>query len=77
MVKTNVLFKDSYLSFVFIYTVYVILLHHVILHFCQAAVSIKISKLLICFCSFDLSCPILEKNNFIKNVYIVLSCLIK
>ena len=29
---------------------------------------------LICFCSFDLSCPILEKDNFIKNLYIVLSC---
>ena len=28
------------------------------------AVSIKISKLLICFCSFGLSCPILEKNIF-------------
>ena len=32
--------------------------------FCQAA----ISNLLICFCSFDLSCPTLEKDNFIKNV---------
>ena len=40
-------------------------------HFCQAAVSVKISNLLICFCSFDLSCPILEKDNFIKFVYIV------
>ena len=26
----------------------------------QAAISIKISNLLISFCSFDLSCPILE-----------------
>ena len=41
---------------------------------CQAAVSIKISNLLICF---DLSCPILEKDNVIENVYIVLSCLNK
>ena len=29
------------------------------------------------FCSFDLSCPILEKDNFIKHLYIVLPCLIK
>ena len=43
----------------------------------QAAVVIKISNLVICFCSFDLSCPILEKDSFIENVYFVLSCLIK
>ena len=36
-----------------------------------------ITNLLICFCSFDLSWPILEKDNFIENMYIVLSCLIK
>ena len=41
--------------------------------FCQAA----ISNLLIYFSSFDLSCLILEKVNFIENVYIVLSCLNK
>ena len=29
------------------------------------------------FRTFDLSCSILEKDNFIENVYIVLSCLIK
>ena len=40
--------------------------------FSQASVSFKISNLLICFCSFDLSCPILEKDNFM-----LLSCLIK
>ena len=39
--------------------------------------SVKISNLFICFCSFDLPCPILEKDNFIENVCIVLSCLIK
>ena len=38
---------------------------------------IKISNLLICFCGFDLSCPILENDNFIKNVFIVLSQLTK
>ena len=27
----------------------------------------------ICFCSFDLSCPLLIKDNFIENMYIVLS----
>ena len=31
----------------------------------QAAIAIKISNLLICFCRFDLSCPILEKDSFI------------
>ena len=41
------------------------------------AVAIKISNLHICFYSFDLSCPILEKNIFIESVYIVLSCLNK
>ena len=35
------------------------------------------SILLICFCSFDLFCPLLEKDNFIENVYIALSCPIK
>ena len=29
----------------------------------EAAISIKISNLLICFCSFDVFCPILEKDN--------------
>ena len=46
-------------------------------HFSAAALSIKISILLICFCSFDLFCPILEKDNFIEILYIVLSCPIK
>ena len=32
---------------------------------------------LICFCSFDPFCSILEKDNFIENLYIVLYCLIK
>ena len=43
----------------------------------KAAVSIKISNLLFCFCSFDFSCPILEKENVIENLCIVLSCHIK
>ena len=34
--------------------------------FCQAAVSNKISNLLICFCSFYYSCHIPEKDNFIE-----------
>ena len=52
---------------------------HLIKKPCQAAFSIKISKLLICFCSLDLFCPIglLEKINFITNLYIVLSILFK
>ena len=44
--------------------------------FSQAAISVNISNLLICVCSFDLSCPILEKENFIEIFYIVLSCLV-
>ena len=40
----------------------------------QAADSIKISNLLVCFCSFDLSCRILEKDNFIKNVLLISLC---
>ena len=39
------------------------------------AIAIKISNLLICFCSIDMSCLILEKNIFIENLYIVLSCI--
>ena len=39
----------------------------------KIAISIKISNLLICLCSFDLSCPIFEKDNFIEMFYIVLS----
>ena len=45
--------------------------------FLLLALAIKISNLLIRFCSFDLSCPILEKDYFIENWYIVLSCVIK
>ena len=37
----------------------------------QAAVAI------ICFCSFHLSCPIHENDNFIQNLYIVLSYFMK
>ena len=40
--------------------------------FCRAAVSVKISKELICFYSFELSCTILEKDNFIEHLCIVL-----
>ena len=46
-------------------------------YFYQAAIAVKISNLLICFCSFDLSCPILEKYFFIENFDIILSCLVK
>ena len=37
------------------------------------SLSIKISYFRICFCTFDLSCSILKKDNCIENVYIVLS----
>ena len=33
-------------------------------HFYQAAVSVKINNLLVCFCCFELFCPILEKDVF-------------
>ena len=40
----------------------------------QAASMVEISILLICFCSFELFSHLLEKDNFIENVYIALSC---
>ena len=40
--------------------------------FSQETISIKIRNF-ICFCSFDLSSPIFEKDNFIDIFYIVLS----
>ena len=49
---------------------YVIILHH----FSQPSVSVKVS-VLVCFCSFDLSCSVLEKDNFIKKN--ILYCLVK
>ena len=43
----------------------------------QAAVSVKISNLLICFCSCELSCPLLENGNSIEDLYVVMCCRIK
>ena len=43
----------------------------------QVAVTVEISILLICFCSFDLFCPLLDKDSFIENLYIALFCPIK
>ena len=43
----------------------------------QAAITVEISILLICFCSFDLFCPLLDKDISIENMYFVLSCPIK
>ena len=48
----------------------IIFLHY----FSQAAISIKICNL---FVYVVLSCAILEEDNYIVNLYIVLSCLIK
>ena len=56
----------------YVYTRYgscLIFLHH----FYQAAIPVKISNLLICFSSFDLSSPICEKVNCIKKLHIILS----
>ena len=52
-------------------------LKRTLFNFSHAAISIKISNLPNCFSSSDLSCSIFEKDNFIENLYIVLSCLIK
>ena len=43
--------------------------------FDQAAVMIEVSILLLCFCSFDLFCPLLDKDISIENLYI-LYCLV-
>ena len=43
----------------------------------QAAVTVERGILLIRFCSFDLFCPLLDKDNSIENLYIALSCPIK
>ena len=45
--------------------------------FYQTAITIKKSNLFISFCSFDLSSPILKKEIFIENLYILLTCLVK
>ena len=37
----------------------------------QAAVTVEISILLICFCSFDLFCPLLEKDSFIEIAFLL------
>ena len=34
----------------------------------------EISILFICFCSFDLFCPLLDKDTLIENLYFALSC---
>ena len=69
----------SYLFFLFILrtsSYFIIILRH-FYNLYEAAVAIKISNFLICFCSFDLSFPIVEKENVIENLYIVLFYLIK
>ena len=38
---------------------------------------VEISILLLCFYSFDLFCPLLDKDISVENMYIVLSCPIK
>ena len=38
----------------------------------QAAVTIEISILVHCFCSFDLFCPLLDKDISMENLYIAL-----
>ena len=61
-------YLSSVIPVLSLYLVYIILLcNH---HFCEASVSFKISR-------FFSSCPVLKKDNVIKHLYIVLSCLIK
>ena len=51
---------------------------YVCMYVCMyAAVTVEISILLICFCSFDLFCRLLDKDISIENMYIALSCPIK
>ena len=48
--------------------IYIILTYcYMLIFYCQAAVSVKISNLFVSV-AFDLSCPILEKDNFINNL---------
>ena len=44
--------------------------------FCQVAFPVKISNILICFCSIELSYPIFEKKKILSKMYI-LYCIIK
>ena len=62
---------------IIILKLYKIVIYSILCHFIQATVSIKLSKFVICFCSFYLSCPILEKENYIEFFYcIALSCFV-
>ena len=47
----------------------------ILFNYSTTILSIKISYFRICFCTFDLSCSILEKDNCIEHFYIVLSYL--
>ena len=71
------LLPQSYISLPLIINRVVVLIVVVVTPFLSDCHLIQINNVFICFCSFDVSCRILEKDNLIKNVYIVLSCLIK
>ena len=43
----------------------------------SSSITIEVNILLLCFCSFDLFCPLLDIDISIKNLYIALSCPIK
>ena len=70
--KSNILSKKN-LSILGTSSSYVVIF---LCHFCPADILIKISNLLIWFCSFEFSCPVLEKYHFIEHLSI-LYCLTK
>ena len=43
----------------------------------QTAIAIEVGILLLCFCGFDLFCPLLDKDISIENLFVALSCPIK
>ena len=46
---------------------------HARVHVCLIFVKLPFN-LLFCFCSFEMSCPILVKYSFMGKLYIVISC---
>ena len=79
-VSVYILFVSVYILFVCVYIlfvcVYILFVCVYILFVCVYILFVSVYTLL-CFCSFDLSCPILEKYIFIENMCTVLSRLIK
>ena len=80
MSHTPIPFKNHFFFKRMIYTIYFIYIYKLyiykincIIELYQAAVTVEISILLICFCSFDLFCPLLDKDNSIENSRVLLN----